>query len=360
MLPILVASEYNLDSNCYFSKHRFLRSGEDQLPFTYRPFFKTKAGEAVALGQLSHAQKDRVFPVFQLGETLPGTFHQRVVERWGPRPLALDGTFNFNFTGSIAAFDHLFGALAGSGIPVIPSLSIGAPIPYLNAVLPKVNVAGPGVLLRSDLGNLPNASQYAQQQGWPTGTVDLVVEVGHIAEFNPATFAGYVNAVIGANVGVGTWRSVSLSGASAPKDFGGMPQGVNIIPRQEWALWNNIQQIQNRPIDFSDYGVSHLDLSEPPGFAMARATVSVRYTCPNYWIMLKGYATKGPRGIPMSTQYSAHATQLTQRPEFNGVHPCWGDDRISAIARGASPGGRSQWVEINTNRHLSLVTQSLP
>jgi hypothetical protein len=322
---------------------------------------KTKAGEAVALGHLTDERKARIFPIFQVGENPPPTFAVRMATTWAGRAAALDGLFNFNLTGSTAHFDGVFNALAGHGIPVVPSLQINAPPAYLASVVAKVGQHAPGLVLRTNLASLPTAPAYAAAQGWPTGSIDLVVEVGHIAEFDPASLAAYVSTALATNVAAGLWRSVSLSSSSAPKDFGGLPYGVSVIPRRDWILWNGLVQPAGQRIDYSDFGVSHLDLTEPPGVAMARATVSVRYTAANHWVMIKGTSTNGPNGLPMGDQYLSHAQTLIARPDFNAIPPCWADDRIRAIAAGtSSPGGRSQWVEINTNRHLSLVAETLP
>ncbi|PYE98917.1 T4 beta protein [Rhizobium sp. PP-F2F-G38] len=331
------------------------------MPFAYRPMLKTKAGEAVALGQLSQHQKDRIFPIFQVGENPPPTFAHRLSTNWQGRGAALDGLYNYNFTGLTAGFDTVFNALVAAGIPAIPSIDIAAPAAYLQSASSKVGVAAPGLVLRTNLGSLSGALAFVGANGWSPAEVDLLIEVGHIAEFNPSTLAVYISAAINTQIVAGVWRSVTLSGSSAPKDFGGLTSGVNIIPRQEWILWHAISHPPGQQIDYSDFCVSHLDLAEPPGYAMARATVSVRYTALQHWVMIKGRATTGPNGLAMGDQYRSHAQALVARPEFNGVHPCWGDTRISGIANGtSSPGGRSQWVEINANRHLAFVAANLP
>jgi hypothetical protein len=114
-------------------------------------------------------------------------------------------------------------------------------------------------------------------------------------------------------------------------------------------------------LDYGDYGVSDPDLIEPPGIAMARATISVRYSVDNDWIIRKGYPITGARGRPQGHQYRDHATALTNEPDFGGVSPCWADARIQQIAGGTiGSGNRTTWVEISVNRHLSLIADRLP
>ncbi|MDR3471292.1 MAG: hypothetical protein P4M09_06340 [Devosia sp.] len=328
------------------------------MPFRYVPILKTKSGEAVALENLSPTQKDRVMPLFCVGETVPSTFAAKAAAAWAGRRLALDGVFHCNFTGSVAHYNSLFSNLVGLGIPVIPSIEFGAPAIYAAAVQAKVNQSG--LVLRVPIGSLPNALSYAAQSGWSTSAIDLVVQLGHIGEFDPAMLGAAVNGFLPGHLQPGTWRSVALSSSAAPKDFGGLSPSVNIIPRRDWALWLQVNQAVC-PIDFSDYAQSHLDLTDPPGVAMAKATVSVRYAAVDHWVMIKGRPTTGHTGLAMSTQYRGHATSLISRPEFQQGVTSWGDSRISAIAAGTStPGGRTQWVEIGTNRHLSVVSSTLP
>ena len=93
---------------------------------------------------------------------------------------------------------------------------------------------------------------------------------------------------------------------------------------------------------------------------MTRASVSVRYTVDNDWIVVKGNPTTGARGRPMPEQFRAHAQILIDEQGFGNLNGCWGDQRIEQIAAGESrPGSRTTWVEIGVNRHLSLVANRL-
>jgi hypothetical protein len=109
--------------------------------------------------------------------------------------------------------------------------------------------------------------------------------------------------------------------------------------------------------------MAHRDLSEPPGFAMANATVTVRYATDADWLIRKGVSTRGANGQPMATQYHAHSQQLVAHPLFGGVPGCWGDGQISQIASTAGAGrsgNRGTWVALGLNRHLSVVAAHLP
>ncbi|WP_080901081.1 beta family protein [Rhodopseudomonas palustris] len=331
------------------------------MPYMYRPVLKTKAGEAIALLQLASPDKNRIAPIFQVSETPPATFVKRLAEAWAGRTCFLDGAFNFNLSGTSADFDNTFNALGAAGIPVIPVIEIIAANGYNQAAFSHLNQFGAGLMLKCIPANFATATNYAQQMQIPQDQIDLVIDAGHIAEFDPISFAGYVGHILQSGLPGSQWRSVTLASSAAPKDFGQLSLGTTIVSRVDWLTWRNLPQNARTPIDYADFGISHRDLTEPPGVAMAGATVSVRYTISDNWVMLKGRRTTGVAGIPMGDQFRSHSRTLVARFDFGGLSSCWADERISAIATNpaVSAGGRAQWVEINANRHFNFILSSL-
>ncbi|MFG3593244.1 hypothetical protein [Bradyrhizobium sp. RDI18] len=324
---------------------------------------KTKSGEAAALLQLPTNQRDRIAPVFHVGERPPATFVSRMATAWSGRRCFLDGAFNYNVTGGSGDFDRMFRSLGAAGVPVVPVIEVGAVAGYNRAAIAHVgrSGAGPGLMLKCTPSQLPGAAAYAQQLNQAPTNIDLLIDAGHIAEFDPVSFAGYVGHILQASVPGTPWRSVTLASSSAPKDFGQLGPGTTVVPRNDWLCWRNLPQ-GGAPIDFADFGISHRDLTEPPGMAMAGATVSVRYAIDDNWVMIKGRRTTGASGLPMGDQYRGHARTLVRRADFGGLPGCWADQRITTIANnpGTSAGGRPQWVEINANRHFALIVDRLP
>ena len=149
--------------------------------------------------------------------------------------------------------------------------------------------------------------------------------------------------------------------SAAPKNYGGLPVGRNTVDRLDWRLWSVIQRTFSRSLDYGDFCVMHPDLTEPPGIAMARASVSARYTVDDEWIIYKGTSTTGARGQPMHDQYLSHASSLVAEGHFGGLTNCYGDQRIQHIAAGlTSPGNRTVWVEISLSRHICFILDRLP
>lgn len=330
--------------------------------FRYLPMLRSKTGEATALQNLSAAAKARLFPIVHVVQKPPAGFADSIIQSWSGLPLALDGTFHVDATGSTTTFTQLFDKIGRGKVSVVPSIEYGATAQYLTAVRNLIGKYGTGLALKVKPNQISAASSWVATQGWKSNEIDLIITLFDVAGFDvdllePAVTQALLKA-LQQNHG---WRSVTLSAAAAPKDHGGLPQGRSDIPRRDWELWQKVAPKMPFNLDYGDYCTSNPDLEEPPGLAMVRATVSVRYTLDQSWIVLKGRPTKGNTGQPMERQYRAHARTLVSDPQFGGLTGCWGDQRIQQIASGApGAGNRTTWVSIAVNRHMSLVADRLP
>ena len=331
------------------------------MPFRYVPLLRSKSGEATALQNLSNDDKDRVFPLVHVMPDIPAQFVTRVGAGWQGRRMALDGHWAFANTGSTVGFSTLANTLTGLGVLILPSMEVGAVPNYIGAVQRIATAGRNGVVVKSSLGDLLNLNSWLTEIRLPPTSVDLVVVAGHVPDITLAALQPPTVHALANLSGANAFRSITLASSAAPKDFGALPHGQSSVRRLDWELWNNVAPNVPFQLDYGDYGISHHDLTEPPGFAMARATVSVRYTRDADWLVIKGRPTSGATGIPMPTQYLSHAMALVGAPGFGGIAGCWGDARIQQIAAGAiNSGSRPTWVMQSVSRHLSLVADRLP
>lgn len=333
------------------------------MPFTYCPLIRTKTGETTALRHLPTASRPRIFPVFQMTGKPPANFAASLIRAWSGSGISLDGQYNFGITGLTTDFQNLFRTLTNGGVSVVPSLEVDAPAPYAQAVQGLVAGARRRVVVRANLAHLSRATQWAQTLGFSTGDCDLLVYAGHVSDLGVDVYESVVVNLLTAAFPAARipWRSIILCSSAAPKNMGTLNFGRNVVPRLDWELWTRVQRQVRFPLQYSDCAAGHPDLDEPPGVAMARATVSVRYTVDDNWIVLKGRQQGGVGGQPMATQYRSHAQTLAGDPQFGQLAGCWGDTRIQQIAAGSTTSGnRTSWVEIAANRHFSLVIDRLP
>jgi hypothetical protein len=335
----------------------------DSWTYRYLPVLKTKAGEITALENLSVAAKARVFPLLRMTSDVSPTVTGALVSKLASVPISLDGEHNAFTSSSTSSFISLFNHLGSSGVSVIPAISTNADTAYIQAALRLVGKYCSGSVIITTLGDLGGVINWCSANSLRSNEVDLVITAGDAAPFDPNSFARYVyHSIISVLSNGPAWRSVSLHSYSAAKDHGVYNKGRTLVPRRCWGLWNNICS-QSLPfkIDYSDCGHVHPSLDEVPGYAMINATVSVRYTINDCWVVIKGSSTRGPAGIAMSDQYKSHAKALLAEHEFNSLSQCWGDDRIRIYAASqGGAGGRKEWVGVLLNRHLSHVCDRLP
>jgi Beta protein len=323
----------------------------------YMPMLRSKAGEAVALTHLAEAMKRHVFPIAHLTQFPPATFAAATTAAWCGRRMALDGQFQSDMLGSTRAFEQMFDQLGKHQVALIPSIECHAMTPYLTTVQSVRNRYAPGVLLKARPRELQDALAWCTAQGWAVPETDLLVNLGDIAGYDAETLASaVVRAMLDHIADPSPWRSLTLGASAAPRDDRGLKPGRNVVPRTEWKVWRAVAQSIPQPLNYADCLTAHPDLADPPGYAVARGLVSVRYTAADEWIILRG----GPIGTAaphaMASQYFAHARALAADPKFGGVKACWADDRIREIARGSPGGGsRSVWTTIVASRHLTLV-----
>lgn len=339
--------------------------GQTGRNYQYVPSLKAKSGEVEALSNLDPASKPRIVPLFQIMSTVSSTFATDVAAAWPGLPVALDGAARSATDGSALAFGNLFQSLGVAGVPVLPVLDVGSAGPYHASVGANLNRYAPGLILRTSLPNLATAAAWLAQQGGgiTTANTDLLVDVGHVADLDPGLIAPVATAALQAMIAQQQgWRSLSLVSSSAPADVSALVPGLNIVPRRCWQLWQAVAA-SVPGLHFGDHGIAHRSLVEPPGAAMARATVSPRYALPTEWLIRKGLATTGVSGQPMATQYHGHAQALAAHPHFGQVPGCWGDTRIQQIAAMAGvgkSGNRETWVGLCFNRHASVTCHHLP
>lgn len=317
---------------------------------------RSKAGEANALRRLSAMARKRTVPLITLLPQSPAKFVSTLADAWAGLPLGLDGTLD------PSSFKESFRVLGEAGVGVMPVISQDARQGYVDLASKVVGRYGKGQIVTATLGDLSTAPAWISSQGWKPEETDLVLVLGDIAAVASATFTSYVAHVLETFAATSPpWRSLTTLASSAPQDYSTLTPGRTDVARLEWTLWKGLTAEVPFHLDFGDTGHLNPSLAEPPGFAMARATVSVRYTVDDYWIVLKGKSTSGASGVPMNSQYLKHAQTLVKDPAFNRLAECWADEQIRAIAgEEASSGNRTTWATIGMNRHIEFIADRLP
>ncbi|UMM08450.1 beta family protein [Gluconobacter frateurii] len=334
------------------------------MTYTYFPALRTKSGEANALNNLSSSEKDRICPILQIPDNIPPKFNSVFTSSWVNRFAILDGDFNTTLKSNAHDFLNEFQYLLSKGVTVSPCYVMGCSSIYENAIFSIPSSQYQYLSIRTNINDILNVIPFILSKKIPASSVVLIIDLGDISKLFTATFQSFIESLISQVINAESWQSVVLLSGAAPKDHSLLAGGRNTVPRLDWILWQYLVS-KHSNLHFGDYLTLHPDLTSPPGFAITRATVSVRYTCDDEWLIYKGVQTSGPKGIKMTTQYIQHAGSLVGEPKFGSLSSSWADTGIThtaslPITSLSGAGGRERWVTYALNRHMAVVTAQLP
>lgn len=340
--------------------------------FRYVPILRWKEGEEGALSHLVQNQKADVCPLIILmneqykdkkaTKKKPAVlaavaFVDRIIACWGTQPFYLDASdipTPANGSHPIAAI----AAVAHSrGVALIPATSLGVPSGYAQAVHSITQNLSTGIALRVELHEATNAASWVN--GWPISLAqtDLIVDLQDTA---PTVLGlGSVLQAAFASLHMGMiWRTVTIAGTSMPPNFSTLSQGLHIIPRSEYLIWQNIHAGLPYRLDYGDYATP--PIAEPPSGIRYGFPINVRYTLVDSFLICKGVRTTGVGSVLQATQLRAHASDIKNHPNRYYLNGCWADDEIDQIAVGKSPQGLGYWVTIGVNRHIAITRHMIP
>ncbi len=350
----------------------------------YMPVLLTRRGERGALNDLASAVKVSMMPLFVV-EPIPWDYdndapaksvdqflHGKAVElaqTWGTSTafvdcLYLDDTL---LSSGMHPLVSICAEAAGVGLTLLPSVGISRTSAYKAAAATVVAQQGKGACFRLTPPEWPTTAatsavdQLLTALGLSPAEVDLVLDVGAEVAAAPSMTLTAVRGAIATLPYLADWRSLVIAGAGFPENTSGLGQGISVLPRAEWQLY---QQLVGSPLaripSYGDYVIAHPDptlLDVNPRFMSISA--HLRYTSGDTWLVAKGGLFKGPAGtsqggaamLPLGPQLVAH-------PSFMPGH-CDTDQWVQNLAPPATGGNPEVWRRRGTLHHLQLVTEQL-
>lgn len=169
-----------------------------------------------------------------------------------------------------------------------------------------------------------------------------------------------VTALINQSKNISNWKNIIIAGSGFPDSLSQIKKNTaQFIPRIEFKIWmfllKNRKRLKRVPI-FGDYGVVYPNAPtlDP---RIINPSARIRYTFDDAWLILKGHSLKNS---PKYKQYHSLSSKLITRDEFQGRNYCWGDQYIEDCAAMAVGSGNLQtWVKVDTNHHLTFVTDQI-
>lgn len=167
-------------------------------------------------------------------------------------------------------------------------------------------------------------------------------------------------ALINKSKNISNWKNIIIAGSGFPGSLSQIKKNTaQFFPRVEFKIWmfllKNRKRLKRVPV-FGDYGVVYPNTPtlDP---RIINPSARIRYTYNDAWLILKGHSLKVP---PKYKQYHSLSSKLIVRDEFQGRNYCWGDQYIEdCAAMMVTSGNLQKWVTIDTNHHLTFVTDQI-
>lgn len=350
----------------------------------YMPVLKTKQGEFDGLSLVSSNAKGYLMPLIEFTKmefdnaenAKPKTIEKhldnickRIVTKWG-RSNALIDTYLINETSpnGTNCIEYIYRKISQQSLG-IPSATIqfSTPDNILTAIKDTMST-----YKLSDIGLRMMVADMVSPDILESITlllkkVEVVPESCHLildlngADFtNTEDFSDTILECLKTLPFFASWKSITVCGGSFPKT-NLLKQGVNDIPRGEWALYKKLMgKLKNetfkRHINFGDFGIVAPGHFEYDPLRMDRSA-NIRYTHDNTWYVIKGKSLK----IEGHGQYFDLAKKIVlESGYFLGENFSAGDLHLKKCSDTLTTSGNpTVWNKVAFNHHFSKVLDDL-
>lgn len=252
-------------------------------------------------------------------------------------------------------------AMGFHGLLVIPVTGLDRTKRHQSAVANIARRISAGSVLRicpSDLQNLSlgkNLDNLLKLLSLAPEQIDLVADYQVVSEFNmPYTVlcdrVPYLS----------RWRTFTVIGGAFSENLTKYDKnGEYERPREDWLSWQSQVSASNlrRLPTYGDYTIQYGVFKPPP--ERANVSASIRYTAPQYWVIMRGEWLGNPDG-PGYAQYAARAKLLYQKKEFSGKEFSYGDTYIDRLRnRLDGTGSAETLLRAGINHHITLVVNQI-
>jgi Beta protein len=349
----------------------------------YLPIVKSKQGEFDALSLLNPNVKGLVMPLVEIAkmefdnaenakpktiEKHLDTICKRIATKWGRSNAFIDTHLvNDALPDGKNCIEYIYERLAQSaGIPslVIQFSTPGNIITAIKSAMEKYNLSE--IAIRMSVADMVSPELLEKCQTILQSVEMEVTNCHLILDLNGSDFSNtddFSDTIIDHFRDFPffrSWKSVTVCGGSFPKT-NLLKQGVNDIPRGEWALYNQlVEKLGNqdfvRHINYGDYGIVAPGHFEYDPLKMDRSA-NIRYTYNNNWYVLKGKSLK----LEGHAQYFELAKKVvTESGCFLGENFSAGDLHLKKCSESQTTSGNpTVWNKVGFNHHFTKVLRDL-
>ncbi|MGD0767761.1 MAG: beta family protein [Tepidisphaeraceae bacterium] len=324
----------------------------------YVPILKTKEGERWAIFNLDAPTKLRLTPLMEIHEHKTLTAAQQALAMcqalahdWGTdRPLFLDTCWLHDEHGHSGILAAVFQSARIESLQAIPVARTSYGQQALARIRDIAQQDGRGYLLRAQVSDLSN----------PAGINSVLSAIG-LQRQHVHFMLDYRNHPMNLLVDVpripsiSSWLTLTTASSACPRSLTSFQQHIwHPIPRNDWTSWEQAvtQLTLPRRPTFSDYTIRDYGRSPSGG----RASVTLRYTTTNNWLIRVGPKVAGGGSVNMHVVCQS----LIQRTEYSGQNFSAGDGAIHATAQpNSGPGNTGQWISWGASHHMVFVARQI-
>lgn len=339
----------------------------------YVPVLKVKRGEKRALSQLSENVRPKVTPLLQIVESADkevaahlDTAFKGLAESVRLFDRCFIDASEIEPDGP-AAVNDVFERATNSGITYTPVTGISSTSEVAAAMAHRTH--GLALRLRRaefEAGGLgANVGQFMAHHGLAAEDTDLIIDLSSVNDLVAAGVKALASAFLAEVPDHARWRTFTLSACAFPPSMRVVDRNsYNLIERVDWLAWRDGQHAHQQSLvrlpTYSDGAIQHPWGVEGFNPLIMQVSASVRYTVPDFWLLIKGEST---RFTPPSQQFPALATQLVYghlEPHYYGEAHCGGCASMKAAADGAAGLGSAEvWRRLGTIHHITTVVEEL-
>ena len=346
-------------------------------PYRYVPVIKGKTNDLKAIAKVSARRRALVKPLVEMVPVGPDdsvdthleSFAHNLV-KFGPAQNLFADLYGLLPGQTIA--DGTDATLAGyrllrsKGVIPTPVYGFDRDDSIWDSLRVEVQRFGRGFCFRIDIEDLDDRSEEtwaailerSAQLGLRPSQTDLMIDLRYVGEDDCDRLKNLVVDFLGFMPNDSEYRSLIISGSSAPKDVSGVPKdGNGAIPRKELQVWMQLQAdlFGFRVLTYSDYGVVN------PDFTMMgpnkNANAKIRYTTSGKIRIHRGHRLADAPGY---RQYHLLAGRVRDSSEYQGRDFSEGDRYIDDCADlNAGTGNLGTWVFVDMNHHFEIAASQV-
>lgn len=357
----------------------------------YIPILRWKQAERFALGALKEQDRSRITPLIEL---IPTMFKQRkrrgvpytvdpmrvldmearrLLEACQYSPFFLDARLVERRVqgprGDTQVLEYLASLLRDYKMSVIPVTGLSRSKEFQSSVARIAKADGRGACMRITPAEVLRQGFQREIKNC-LANLELGPDVIHLIIDYEASDLEDPDpiAVLGQLPTLAEWPTLCIAGGAFPPDLQEFEPGHRRIPRTEWLAWkraiSNGKKLSRKP-GFSDYTIQYGNYKEP--VSGCNPSVSVRYTLPEEWLIMRGEAPRGKAGSksaetrPGLEQWNGHAQILCDSLDlFYGEDFSWGDHFIYEMSQDTNNTGSYEiWLRAGINHHLTVVSRQI-